>query len=142
MLGFGTGTGEKMIRYLDIPERGKGTFYYTWMQLKVTEKFSIQPMYSYSEMKTISGDSTYYSGFNSRVRINYQFSRSLSFRLFTQYSDFSKGLQFQPLISYRPSPFTIFYLGSTHGYDITGDFEKAEESSRQIFMKFQYLFDV
>lgn len=142
MLGMGTGTGENMVRYLDIPERGKGTYYYTWMQLKLTQKFSIHSMYSYSEMKTNEGDSTYYSGFNSRVRVNYQFSKALSFRIFTQYSDFSKELQFQPLISYRPSPFTIFYIGSTHGYDVTGDFEKTDESSRQIFMKFQYLFDV
>lgn len=142
MLGFGTGLGEKMVRYLDIPEHGHSQFYYTWMQMKLTKKLSVQPMYSYSEMKTTTGDSTYYSGFTSRIRMNYQISKALSFRLFTQYSDFSNTLQFQPLISYRPSPFTIFYLGSTHGYDVTGDFEKTEESARQIFLKLQYLFDV
>ena len=121
MMGLGAGISESMVRYLDPPIRGTGQFFYIWSQIKFTKKLVVQPMVSYTEMKSIDRDSTYYSGYQSRIRVNYQFNRAFSFRIFTQYSDFSEVLQIQPLLSYQPSPFTIFYLGSDHGFDVTGN---------------------
>ena len=54
-----------------------------------------------------------------------------------------KAVDLQPLISYQPNPFTIFYIGSSIDFDEGPDGYKSFDmlqSNRQIFLKFQYLF--
>ncbi|OYD15790.1 hypothetical protein CH333_04870 [candidate division WOR-3 bacterium JGI_Cruoil_03_44_89] len=73
-------------------------------------------------------------------RIAYQFTKYLSLRLITQYNSSDKSLGVYPLMSFELTPFTVFYLGSNHNLY---DFEEPygiSETSRQIFLKFQYMF--
>ncbi|MEZ5357314.1 MAG: DUF5916 domain-containing protein [Candidatus Zixiibacteriota bacterium] len=102
-----------------------------------------------------------------RVRLQLQVSKQMSLRLVTQYnntrsrfrggdSEFAgddvfysgKRLDIDPLITYRLSSFSVFYLGSTSGYrnyDVSSLGDPVPEyewklAQRQFFMKLQYLF--
>jgi len=75
--------------------------------------------------------------------LNYQLTRELFLRLVVQYNDFSKGIDFDPLLTYRLNAFTAFFIGSTLDYQ--SDFENVSGyklSSRQYFLKFQYLYQL
>ena len=96
-----------------------------------------------------------YEGFTYRTRLSYQFTRELSLRVVGQYNDFSETWDFDPLLTYRLNPFSIFYIGTTMDY---GQFDVYEHdgqtgedvltgtgtrlASRQFFMKLQYLFQL
>jgi hypothetical protein len=144
MFGFGGNDGREMARFLEKPENGAIRNFWFWGQLKVTEKLILLPEYNYSEMKTLHHDETYYSGYVARLKVNYQFNHDLSFRLVGQYNDFDHSFDFQPLLSYEPSPFTIFYIGASQ--DMTVDrftpaaLREGVTHQRQYFLKFQYLF--
>jgi len=46
----------------------------------------------------------------------------------------------EPLLSYKLNAFTIFYIGSMHEYrDLDPNRNDLTQTSRQFFMKFQYL---
>jgi len=62
--------------------------------------------------------------------------------LVLEYDDFGKNLAIQPLVTYRISPFSVFYIGSSHDleYEFRGHNSVPDERSRQYFMKLQYLF--
>ena len=69
----------------------------------------------------------------------------MSVRLVVQYNDFGKAWDIDPLLTYRVSPFSVFYLGSTYDYQkyagsTVGDPSTWELGQRQVFMKLQYLF--
>jgi hypothetical protein len=42
-------------------------------------------------------------------------------------------------VSYKLNAFTIFYVGSTHSYQIFDGHDNMTEVGRQFFLKFQYL---
>lgn len=95
-----------------------------------------------------------------RTRLQYQFTRSLSLRLVVQHNDAAQtyltnsgymtfkaeSWEVDPLVTYRISPFSVFFIGST--YDISGvnsnprSAPKGELDERHFFMKLQYLFQV
>ena len=57
------------------------------------------------------------------------------------------GWEFDPLLTYRINSFSVFYLGSTHDYrDFNSAFDDRSANyvltSRQYFMKLQYLFQL
>ena len=72
---------------------------------------------------------------------SYQFTRDLSLRLITQYRSDTRNIAIYPLLSYEPTPFTVFYLGSNHNLNKFNEPYGYRESDRHIFVKFQYLFD-
>jgi hypothetical protein len=86
-----------------------------------------------------------YGDANAGTRVNYQLNQAVSIRLYAQYNDFSQTFQLQPLVSYQPSPFTIFYIGSTTNQIADnlsiGSLQESQVNDRQLFLKFQYLFD-
>ena len=106
-----------------------------------------------------------YTGrFIAHTRFRLQVNRELSVRLVVQYDDSkynfygmgSNGPQYfrgadkawdvDPLITYRLSSFTVLHAGSTHDYSYfpeDNDYSsKWKLSSRQFFVKLQYLFQV
>jgi hypothetical protein len=101
--------------------------------------------YENYRMTTLDKKEEYYSGYLTGIRMNYQYNRALSFRLLGQYNDFSRTFQLQPLVSYQPSPFTIFYIGSTSNQiadNLSIDsIKESQINDRQLFLKFQYLFN-
>ncbi len=61
-----------------------------------------------------------------------------------QYDDFDKAWDIDPLLTYRLSPFSLFYIGSTYDY-AEADLEESnttqwKSTTRQFFLKLQHLF--
>ena len=100
--------------------------------------------YEKQRMTTLDKKEKYYSGYLTKMRVNYQYNQALSFRLLGQYNDFSQTFQLQPLVSYQPSPFTIFYIGSTQNQNVNtlsyDAINAGQLTNRQYYLKFQYLF--
>ncbi|MFH2048531.1 MAG: carbohydrate binding family 9 domain-containing protein, partial [bacterium] len=141
---FGTSLsyGNSIARTVEpLPVMGRQTNAELWFTFKPLKQFVITPEYSYYKLLNRDTREKIYEGYIIRTKLNYQFTRELFFRLIVQYNDFGNDLSFEPLLTYKINPFTIFYVGSSHGYD--WDMEKARnahETGRQFFLKFQYLF--
>ena len=136
---------------METPEIGRTQSYSVWFMLKPTANIFIMPSLNYNDAQYLDNGNYYYKGRRIRMRFTYQFSKFLSFRLVGQYfyqedfvnDEIEKAVDFQPLISYQPNPFTIFYIGSSIDFDEGPDgYESFDmlQSNRQIFLKFQYLF--
>ncbi len=85
-----------------------------------------------------------FDGYISRSRFLYQATKALSLRVVVQYNDFGKAWDVDPLITYKVSPFSVLYVGSSSNYSYVDFYEdepaKWRLTSRQFFMKLQYLF--
>lgn len=131
--------------FLDIPEKGRSNSFSVWTDLKVSSRMQFSIFSEFQKMTTLDRKEEYYSGYLTGIRMNYQYNRALSFRLLGQYNDFSQTFQLQPLVSYQPSPFTIFYIGSTTNQIADnlsiGSIQESQINDRQLFLKFQYLFN-
>ena len=112
-------------------------------EFSLNDNFRIKPTINYSSIKKLYEDDYYFKGYIGRLDIRYQFTNSLDLRLISEYNDFSEQFFFQPLISWRPNPDTIFYLGGNQNFvDQFTDYNSPHyrANKTQIFMKFQYLF--
>ncbi len=134
--------GNTIARNVDpLPVMGRQTNGSLWCTIKPLKQFVINPEYSYYKLLNKDTKEKIYEGFIMRTHLNYQFSRELFFRLIVQYNHFGDELSFEPLLTYKINPFTIFYIGSSHDYDWEmGKARNAHDTSRQFFLKFQYLF--
>ncbi|MCK5074734.1 MAG: hypothetical protein KAR38_00090, partial [Calditrichia bacterium] len=128
-------------RWDDKPVRGKGTDVNFWAYIKPMNRLIIEPSINFSEMYRLDNKKEY-NGFILRVKNNYQFSREMFLRLVVQYNDFDNDLSVEPLLSYKINPFTIFYIGSRQDYYDYSSPMGWKPTSRQYFMKFQYLFSM
>ena len=112
-------------------------------EISINENFRIRPNINYSSIKKLDSNEYYFKGYIGRLDIRYQFTNSLDLRLISEYNDFSEQFFFQPLISWRPNPDTIFYLGGNQNYiDQFTDYNSPHYrvNKTQLFLKFQYLF--
>ncbi|CAN5772629.1 DUF5916 domain-containing protein [soil metagenome] len=136
--GFQLGTGRRVARTLAAPEVGTGRDASVWATIKPLQRVVIEPSLSYAQLRLLSGDELF-SGYIARTRFNLQYNRELNFRLVVQYNDFGDRLDVEPLLVYQLNPFSIFYVGSTHG---SSQFDELGfvGTDRQYFAKFQYLF--
>ncbi len=106
----------------------------------------IEPGIEYAESRDPDSDGLFFSGYFARTRLSYRFTRELSLRLVTEYDNFDRQWNVDPLVTYRINPFSTFYLGATYDYDRFEDCGPNEDrsitflSERQFFMKIQYLF--
>ena len=132
--------------------KGKSTDFYLSVGLKPIDRLTIEPTYRYSRMvsldyRFLQSGMKYYDGYITRTRIRYQASKALSLRLVMQYNDFNRIWDIDPLLTYRISSFSVFYVGSTYDYCELMQNPMDQKSpanwrltSRQFFMKLQYLF--
>jgi hypothetical protein len=147
LISFGGSLGRSIekVTFLDIPEKGSSNSFSLWTRLKVSDRMQVGGTYENYRMTTLDKKEEYYSGYLTGIRMNYQYNQALSFRLLGQYNDFSQTFQLQPLVSYQPSPFTIFYIGSTSNQIADnlsiGSIRESQINDRQLFLKFQYLFN-
>jgi hypothetical protein len=147
LISFGGSLGRSIekVTFLDIPEKGSSNSFSLWTRLKVSDRMQVGGTYENYRMTTLDKKEEYYSGYLTGIRMNYQYNRAVSFRLLGQYNDFSQTFQLQPLVSYQPSPFTIFYIGSTSNQIADnlsiGSIRESQINDRQLFLKFQYLFN-
>lgn len=132
----------RFIYRTDNPQLGKGYNLSAHVRLRLLASLQLRFNYSYSKLSSLDGVQEYFSGNIMRFTGNYNFSRQFSFRLITQYSSFSDGLQIYPLLYYKLNPFSKFYIGMTDylnhlpGAEGFNDFK---QTNRQFFVKFQYL---
>ena len=111
-----------------------------WSTIKPLTRLLISPSFLYSYLEHPDNDRTLFSGFIFRNRFDYQFTRELFLRLIIQYNRFNDQLVIEPLLTYKINPFSIFYIGSTMDYKkFENDFS---HTSRQFFLKLQYLFRI
>ena len=115
-----------------------------WGTITPINQLILQPQFEYVKSDSASTGGNIFEGYTWRVRADFQILRELSFRFITQYNDFNKVWEFDPLITYRLNPFTLFYIGSTH--DIR-DFKEYDgygmkQLARQYFLKIQYLLQI
>ncbi len=126
----------------DVPEMGTGHDLNLSMTIKPTSRLRMDLRYSRARLTSISTGRLLFDGYIMRANTSYQFTPRLFLRLITEYNHFSRSVNVYPLFSYKLNPFTIFYAGST--YDLR-DFSDQrnlnfQQTGRQFFLKFQYLF--
>ncbi|UCG62342.1 MAG: carbohydrate binding family 9 domain-containing protein [Candidatus Zixiibacteriota bacterium] len=116
------------------------------LDLKPFDRLVIEPNLSYARSVSEETGVELYSGYITRTRLRFQANKELSVRLVVQYDDFYERWDIDPLITYRISPFSVFYAGSTYDYanlQMGPDGQRDWKlSSRQFFMKLQYLFQI
>ena len=127
-----------------VPAKGNEISLYAALNLKPYDRLIIEPDINYIKSSHVDTGEELFKGYITRTRIRYQANKELSLRFVIQYNDFSEKWEFDPLMTYRLSPFSVFYLGSTYDYNNssagTVDPSNWKLSSRQFFMKLQYLF--
>jgi hypothetical protein len=116
------------------------------VEIKPLDRLIIEPTVNYIKSTDVDTGEELFKQTIGRTRIRLQANRELSLRLVAQYNDFGGIWDVDPLITYRLSPFSLFYVGSTHEIaQLSGapDNEKTwQQTSRQFFMKLQYLFRI
>lgn len=145
-ISFGGSIGRHLapIRFLEIPTEGWASINSIRFRYQATDRINLGIEYNSQKMTSRDKKTDYYSGGISTLRIRYQHNKSLGLKLFGMYSDFSNDFQLQPLITYQPSPFTIFYIGSNTNrqmeylsYQLVQDIEPR---NKEYYIKFQYMF--
>jgi hypothetical protein len=139
--GMSFNTGWTIARNIETPVLGYGTNASVWTDIKPVNRLVISPNFSYSKLDH-PDDSNIFEGYVLRTRLNYQFTRELFTRVVFQYDQFDQAYSLEPLVSYVVNPFTVFYLGSTHAYTDFDGHNALTQTSRQFFLKLQYLFRV
>jgi hypothetical protein len=143
-LEFNAHYGPNVARWL--LEKGNETFAYAGLEFKPIDRIVFEPTLNYYKITHVDTGDELLKQTIARMRTRYQVNREFSVRLVTQYNDYDDNWEIDPLLTYRLSPFSLFYLGSTH--DVTQmtnpmDNQKVwEQTSRQFFMKLQYLFRI
>lgn len=125
--------GVQMATFLENPEKGRDLTAYFGGEQKLSDRFIAGASYNLFQMRTFDNTDEYYSGYLASMRLNYQYNKAISFRLIGQYNNFDQSFQIQPLLSYQPNPFTLFYIGTTNNQI------DWEVSQSQAYVKFQYL---
>jgi hypothetical protein len=156
-IGFGGEIeyGNRIVR--DEVAMGKETNIGGWLDLRPTKRIYLENWLTYSQSRLNETGDMAFKGFIARSRLSLQFNRELSLRFVVQYNDFHETWDFDPLITYRLSPFSLFYIGTTYDYariygmNEDGSVLLKEEDegyiktrliSRQFFMKLQYQFQL
>jgi hypothetical protein len=132
----------------DPPVMEKELYLSAWFDIKPIDRLYIENWYTYVKGDSLETGGEIYEGHILRTRWSLQVTKALSLRLVGQYNKFNESFDVDPLLSYRLSPFSVFYLGSTYDYckyngrGDDGMDTKTCLTSRQFFMKLQYLFQI
>ena len=132
----------------DPPVMERELFLSAWFDVRPTDRLFVENWYYYVKGDALETNEELYEGYILRTRWSLQLNKALSVRLVGQYDKFNESFDLDPLVSYRLSPFSVFYVGSTYDYctyNGLGDFGTDKTTcltSRQFFMKLQYLFQI
>ncbi len=147
--------GNSVFRQTDSPFLARERTIEASVALKPTSRLSLDAEYLYQRFDQLEGTSVPvphddHKEYSLRGKIAYQFSRRLFFRFIAQYvkqAGSGGTYEFDPLLSYKINPFSVFFIGSTHSFD---EFEPLDgvsgadlqQTERTYFVKFQYLFRI
>ncbi len=150
--------GKDIFRSFRAPELGNIRSYSLDATFKPVQQLVIQPDWTYSEMERRNGPGLLFKDYIIRTSVTYNFSREWYLRLITQYRDSRNRLDFEPLLTWKLNPFTVFFVGMSssiryfddftvetgtfRSFDDrrTIDYEDWRLTSRQFFAKLQYLY--
>jgi hypothetical protein len=125
---------------------GLETLYGLWAEVQPVDRLLIEPSLSHIDSEDLDTGAELFSQSVFRTRMSLQFSRELSSRLILQYNESTDSWDVDPLFTYRINPLTMLYIGSTHNFrDLTLEEDGREgwtQTSRQYFLKVQYLFQI
>lgn len=145
-------------------DKGKETGLFAALTFKPFDRLIIEPNINFYKIDDFKTGEEIHNGYVTRTRIRYQATKALSLRMVFEHDDFNHVWNIDPLITYRISPFSVFYIGSSqkiidygnsdydgyfYGYDKDSDsyfptrqdFDRGWRlDNRQFFMKLQYLF--
>jgi hypothetical protein len=140
-------------------QKGDEFSFYSGFDFKPIDRLVIEPNFNFVLSRDTDSDDELFKQFVARTRVRLQLNRELSLRLVVQYNSVNYGLydnegnlntyksrkwDIDPLVTYRVSSFTVFYIGSTSDYrhlDRMADGKpRWRLTDRQFFMKIQYLF--
>ena len=141
-LGVFTSFGESLRYEENNPSVGKSFEFGTFNNFQLNSKIQISQSLRYEQLRSKEDNSLFFKGYIGRINMNYQFNKDLSFRLIGEYNDFDKAFFYQPLFKWNPNPFTIFYIGGSNGYSRIENKNKFSIDNSNIYLKFQYLFDL
>ena len=150
-VGFGIDYhgGQGIFRDLENPELADEDSWSVFADFKPSERVTLEVDWDHAASSSREREEKLYSGWILRNRLNLNFTRRWFLRLVVQYNDFSERLDVEPLLTYRVNPFTVFYVGTSSGYEYmrAEEFDVMEESAwkhtdRQFFAKFQYWFRI
>ncbi|MEZ5360661.1 MAG: carbohydrate binding family 9 domain-containing protein [Candidatus Zixiibacteriota bacterium] len=118
-----------------------------WVDVRLFSRLLSEFNYSYIQSRNSDTDDLLYLGYILRNKISLQLNRELSIRLVTQFNQFNNAWDIDPLITYRLSPFSLFYIGTTYDYIRYDNYQTIDNSTyklaaRQFFMKLQYMFQI
>jgi hypothetical protein len=130
----------RFIKRSDPVDAGKGHTIDVTAVIKPTSQFELDLSYSRARLSSIATNELFYDGYIARAVGIYQFTPQVFLRLIGQYDEFNKAVDLFPLVSYKLNPYTIFYIGSTYSLSDFGDPYGFRQTSRQYFLKLQYLF--
>jgi len=143
--GFYYEFGKYIVRFRNPSFVGFGHNFEVWATIKPFDRLRNDISYSYSELSKSAGGEKLFAGYVLSDKVSYQFSKNFFLRVIFQYDLFNRIFNLDPLLSYKWNPYTILFLGSSHDLNEVSDlngFSNFRESSRQIFLKFQYLYSL
>ena len=129
----------RFIRRSDTPDMGIGHTVDLTARLRPTPQLQVEISYSRARLSSVATGVLFYDGYVTRVLGVYQFTPELFLRVISQYDQFNKAFDLYPLFSYKLNPFTIFYAGSTYAMSDFGEPFGVRQTTRQYFLKLQYL---
>ncbi len=132
--------GETVFRDPTAPLLGVGTELEASATIKPAEWLVFEPHLEFAQLRVANDGPLLFRGYIARARTSVQFTRGLFLRIVLQYDDFSQTIDVEPLLTYRVSPFTHVFVGSTHSYRQFEQLTPFTQTSRQVFGKLQYLF--
>jgi hypothetical protein len=115
------------------------------LNLKPWDRIILEPSVDYIKSTEENDGHVLYRQTIFRNRLRLQLNKEFSLRLVAQYNDASERWEVDPLVTYRLTSFSVFYLGSTYDYDEMVNMDDQRNwqlTSRQYFMKIQYLFQI
>ena len=133
------GSVGRFIYRADEPGFGRGNNFSIETVVKPTDGLSMDVSYARSRLWSVDDGHLYYDGYILRGVFAYQFSPEFFVRMIGQYDQFAKEIQIDPLVSYKLNPFTVFYVGSNHGFTNFGSPYGISRTGQQFFVKIQYL---
>ncbi|MBI5266492.1 MAG: hypothetical protein HY851_04585, partial [candidate division Zixibacteria bacterium] len=143
------GGGTTIAYFLPVPERANELSGGVAVSVKPIDRLTIDSRVQTYRISDRAADTAYFDGYIARSRLQFQATRALSVRLVGEYNDFRKAWSISPLMTYRISPFSLFYIGSTLNYtdwpttlSVANAPTEWKLDQRQYFMKLQYLFQV
>lgn len=147
-LEFSMDYGHRIARLENPPVMGKESQIDLYGYIRPTRRLLLEPSFTYATSNDLESDESLFEGSIFRTRLYYQITRELSLRWVIQYNDFYETWDVDPLLTYRLSPFSLFYFGTTYDYckynglGIDGTECSTRLTSRQFFVKLQYLFQM